>query len=131
MGGVFACHACVTIVRMTLMRASCMRDNRLVSVKDVVNNYKLMLESNYTCINDGEYDSFKRYLKTQLKETGYEFYSPTKTVESMCYNPLVFTDKCLLHVYNCISKQTSKGYKFLRTRTCNGKETSKIISYKY
>ena len=29
MGGVFACHACVTIVRMTLMRASRMRDDRL------------------------------------------------------------------------------------------------------
>ena len=100
-------------------------------IKDVVNNYKLMLESNYTCINDGEFDSFKRYIKTQLKEIGYELYSPTKTAESMCYNPLVFTDKCLLHVYNFISKQTSKEVTTFRTYTYNGKEASKIISYKY
>ena len=46
-------------------------------IKDIVNKYKSILESNYSCIN-GEYDSFKKYLAAQLKEKGYDLYYPTK-----------------------------------------------------
>ena len=76
-------------------------------IKDIVNMYKLILENNHTYIKEGEYDSFKKYLKAQLKERGYELYSPTKMAGSMCYNPLVFPDNCLHHVHSFISKQES------------------------
>ena len=58
------------------------------------------MESNYSC---GEYDNLKKCLKTQLKEKGYELYSPTKTAGSMCYNPSIFPESCLLHVYRFLT----------------------------
>lgn len=76
-------------------------------IKYATDKYMLILENNYTCINEGEYESFKRYLKVQLKQRGYELYSPTKTAGSMCYNPLVFSDKCLLHIYKFLNSQKS------------------------
>ena len=37
-------------------------------IKDIVNDYKSILENNHTCIKDGEYDSLKKYMKSQLKD---------------------------------------------------------------
>ena len=78
-------------------------------IKDIVNKYKSILESKYSCIkfNDGEYDSFKKYLAAQLKEKGYDLYYPTKK-GSMCYNPLVISQNSLLHVYRLLRRQTSQ-----------------------
>ena len=84
-------------------------------LKDIVNNYKSILENNHTCIKDGEYDSFKKYLKSQLKSKEYELYSPTKTAGSMCYNPLVFPNTCLHHVHSFISNQESNISERVRT----------------
>ena len=84
------------------------RQDGVCLIKDIVNKYKSILESKYSCINDGEYDSFKKYLAAQLKEKGYDLYYPTKKEGSMCYNPLVISQSSLLHVYRLLRRQTSQ-----------------------
>ena len=76
-------------------------------IKDIVNNHKSILENNHTCIKDGEYDSFKKYLNHSLKTKDMNFIRPPKLQGACAIIPWYF----LTPVYTmCIALQSNLDY---------------------
>ena len=74
-------------------------------IKDAMNLYKsIILDKHQFTISDGDYESYRKILKTQLSTMGYKSYYPSKQSGGMFYKPSIILGKGVELVYELMTR---------------------------